>query len=425
MMSSAVGVRRLLSHFKKLYFQVLNFFIMQIAKSLTAITLCLLTCGNSGSDSPGISADTPVAAPAVHADGSVAALTDYASTLPLDKIKLPPGFKIDVYAEVHNARSLAMSPSGVVYVGNRDGDKVYAVKDSDGDFKADKKWVIASGLDMPNGVAFKDGDLYVAEVTRINKFPGIESKLDNPGKPVVINDSYPKQNGHGWKYIAFGPDGKLYVPVGAPCNICEPKEEIYASITRINTDGSGREIFAKGIRNTVGFTWHPVTKELWFTDNGRDLLGDEVPNCELNHAPKAGMHFGYPYCHEGSIKDPEFGNKKACSEFVAPVQKLGPHVAPLGLKFYTGNMFPASYKNQIIVARHGSWNRTKKSGHDVNLVKIQNNKSVGQEVFASGWLDDATQKVWGRPVDVLELPDGSLLISDDQANVIYRVSYKK
>ncbi len=357
-------------------------------------------------------------------DGSVAALTGKSDSLPLSSIKLPAGFSIEVFAEVDNARSLAISPSGTVYVGNRDHDKVYAVKDTDGDHKADKKWIIASGLNMPNGVAFRDGDLYVAEATRIIKFPSIETKLNDPGKPVVINDSYPKQDGHGWKYIAFGPDGKLYVPVGAPCNICEPQDEIFASITRINADGSGREIFAKGVRNTVGFTWHPETKELWFTDNGRDSMGDEVPNCELNNAPKAGMHFGYPYCHEGSVKDPEFGSKHSCSEFIPPVQKMGPHVAPLGLKFYTGSMFPAEYKNQLIIARHGSWNRTKKSGHDIALVKIVNNQSAGLDSFASGWLDDATQKVWGRPVDILVLDDGSILVSDDFANVIYRITYK-
>jgi glucose/arabinose dehydrogenase len=385
------------------------------------LALLLLACGDGGSDKNKESQDSE--APKAE-DGSVAALTDYAKSLPLDKIKLPAGFKIDVYAEVNNARSLAISPSGIIYVGNRDGDKVYAIKDTDGDFKADKKWTIASGLNMPNGVAFKDGDLYVAEMTRIIKFPGIESKLNDPGQPVVLNDQYPKQDGHGWKYIAFGPDGKLYVPVGAPCNICEPKEEIYASITRINADGSGREIFARGIRNTVGFTWHPETHELWFTDNGRDMMGDEIPNCELNNAPKAGMHFGYPYCHEGAVKDPQFGDKRPCSDFTPPVQKMGPHVAPLGLKFYTGSMFPASYKNQLFVARHGSWNRSKKSGHDLSLVKISNNKSEGLEVFASGWLDDATQKVWGRPVDVLILPDGSMLVSDDQANVIYRITYQ-
>ena len=271
---------------------------------------------------------------------------------------------------------------------------------------------------------FKDGDLYIAEVSRISKIAGVESKLANPPKPATVKDDYPTETHHGWKYIAFGPDGKLYVPVGAPCNICESKDEVFATITRINPDGSGREIFAKGVRNSVGFTWHPDTKELWFTDNGRDMLGDDVPSCELNQAPKAGMHFGYPYCHEGSVKDPEFGSKRPCSDFVAPADKLGPHVAPLGLKFYTGNMFPSQYKNQLFVALHGSWNRSKKSGYVLSMVKVTNNKASGHEVFASGWLDEAAQKAWGRPVDVVLLPDGSMLVSDDQANVIYRISYK-
>ncbi|HEY9005331.1 MAG TPA: sorbosone dehydrogenase family protein [Ohtaekwangia sp.] len=391
-------------------------------KSISSISLMIMTvmlaCGNSGSDRDVIADNSTT-------DASAPAITDYAATLPLDKIKLPAGFQIEVYAEVDNARSMALSPSGVLYVGNRDKDKVYAVKDINGDFKADKKWVIASGLNMPNGVAFKDGNLYVAEISKITKYTGIESKLDNPPTPTVIADNYPTESHHGWKYIAFGPDGKLYVPVGAPCNICESKDEIYASITRLNADGSGREIFAKGVRNSVGFTWHPVTKELWFTDNGRDMLGDDKPSCELNVAAKKGMHFGYPYCHEGSIKDPEFGDKHACAEFTAPADKLGPHVAPLGLKFYTGNMFPAAYKNQIFVAEHGSWNRSKKIGYNVTLVKLQNNKVTEHEAFATGWLDDATQKEWGRPVDVLVMPDGSLLVSDDKANVIYRISYKK
>lgn len=358
-------------------------------------------------------------------DGSVVALTEYSKTLPLEKIKLPAGFKIEVFAEVDNARSMVMSPSGILYIGNRNGDKVYAVKDTDGDFKADKKWTIASGLNMPNGVAFKDGDLYVAEVSRILKYSGIESKLANPPAPEIINDKYPTETHHGWKYIAFGPDGKLYVPVGAPCNICDSKDEVYASITRINPDGSGREIFARGVRNTVGFTWHPVTKELWFTDNGRDMLGDDIPPCELNRASKTGMHFGYPYCHGGTIKDPQFGDKRPCSDFTVTAQNLGPHTAPLGIKFYTGNMFPAAYKNQAFIAEHGSWNRSKKIGYRVSLVKVENNtKATSYETFASGWLDDETQKVWGRPVDVLELNDGSMLVSDDQADVVYRISYK-
>lgn len=341
--------------------------------------------------------------------------------LPLDLIKLPPGFKIELYAEVPDARSMALSPSGVLYVGNRDKDKVYAVKDSDKDGKADQQFVLASGLNMPNGVAFKDGNLYIAEVNRISVLKNIEASLANPPKLTVINDTYPKDAHHGWKYIAFGPDGKLYIPVGAPCNICESKDQIYASLTRINADGSGREIIASGIRNTVGFTWHPDSKELFFTDNGRDNLGDDKPSCELNKLTTVGQHFGYPYCHEGTIADAEFGSKRKCSEFVPPFAKMGAHVAPLGLKFYTGNQFPAEYKNKIFVALHGSWNRTKKSGYNLTLVD-ENGKT---SVFASGWLNNATQEVWGRPVDVLVNPDGSMFVSDDQAGVIYRITYSK
>lgn len=361
----------------------------------------------------------------VSGDGSMPALTEQSKKLPLEKIRMPGGFSIEVYAEVDNARSLALSPSGTLFVSNRNGDKVYAVRDEDGDNKADKKWIIASGLNMPNGVAFKDGDLYVAEVNRVWRYPDIENNLAKPPKPVLVTDAYPDKTHHGWKYIAFGPDGKLYIPVGAPCNICE-SEEIFATITRINPDGSGREIVARGVRNTVGFTWHPVTKQLWFTDNGRDMMGDDLPPCELNYAPREGLHFGYPYCHGGTVKDPEFGHKRPCKDFVPPVQNLGPHVAPLGLKFYTGNMFPEMYRNQIFIAEHGSWNRSKKIGYRVTLVKVDNNnRSLGYEVFADGWLDDATQRVWGRPVDVLVMPDGSMLVSDDHANVVYRITYQQ
>jgi glucose/arabinose dehydrogenase len=383
-----------------------------LLSSLLVITSILLYSAMEISDSPAT------------IDTSMPALTSASADLPLSSIKLPKGFSISVYAEVDNARSMALSPNGTLFVGNRNGDKVYAVKDTDGDLKADKKWVIASGLNMPNGVAFKDGSLYVAEVSRIHKFSNIESKLDAPGKSQVIYDKLPTETHHGWKYIAFGPDGKLYVPIGAPCNICERKEPIYASIHRMNADGTGLELFASGVRNTVGFTWHPTSGDLWFTDNGRDMMGDDVPPCELNVASKSGLHFGYPYCHGGTIKDPEFGNKRACSEFTAPAQNLGAHVAPLGIKFYTGKMFPSEYNNQIILAEHGSWNRSKKSGYKLSMVKVAGGKSVSYETFASGWLDEATQKVWGRPVDVLLLPDGSMLVSDDQANVIYRISYK-
>lgn len=344
--------------------------------------------------------------------------------LPIDTIKLPPGFKIEVYASgVRNARSMALSPSGTLYVGTRSKGDVYALRDTDGDFKVDEQYILAKGLKMPNGVAFKDGDLYVAEVSRISKFENIEEHLDDPGKPTVIYEDYPTETHHGWKYIAFGPDGKLYVPVGAPCNVCDKDEDIFASITRINPDGSGMEIVQRGIRNTVGFTWHPETKDLWFTDNGRDWLGDDSPSCELNHAPKDGMHFGFPYCHQGDLLDPKFGKKSSCEDYTPPVQKMGPHVAPLGLEFYTGTQFPSAYKNQLIIAQHGSWNRAKKIGYRLMLVKLEDNKAVSYEPFAEGWLPEGEEEEWGRPVDVEMMPDGSLLVSDDSADAIYRISY--
>jgi len=341
--------------------------------------------------------------------------------LSLDKIKLPAGFRIEVYADnLSNARSMDLSPSGVLYVGTRDVGNVYAVKDTNGDFKADKKWDIASGLKMPNGVAFKDGDLYVAEISRILKYPGIESNLDQP-KNEIFFDDYPDKEHHGWKYIDFGPDGNLYVPVGAPCNICESEDEVFGTITRINMATRTREIVQRGIRNSVGIAWHPETKELWFTDNGGDWLGEDMPACELNYAPEEGMHFGFPYCHQGDFPDPKLGKKHSCSEYTPPAEKLGAHVAPLGLEFYTGTMFPAEYRNQIFIAEHGSWNRNKPSGYRVMLVKLENNKVVSQTVFAEGWLDGGA--AWGRPVDIELLPDGSMLVSDDYANVIYRISY--
>ncbi|HMJ68683.1 MAG TPA: PQQ-dependent sugar dehydrogenase [Cyclobacteriaceae bacterium] len=355
----------------------------------------------------------------------LAAITQKSAELPLKSIKLPKGFVIEIYAEVENARSMALSPAGTLFVGNRNEDKVYALQDTDGDFKADKKYILASGLKMPNGVAFKDGDLYIAEKSKISKISQVESNLAAPGKLQLVYDKFPTDDSHGWKYIAFGPDGKLYVPVGAPCNICEPSNPVYASITRINPDGTDFEIFASGIRNTVGFTWHPTTKNIWFTDNGRDRLGDNTPPCELNTATQKGQHFGYPYCHGGTVKDPEFGNKRPCSDFVKPVQPLGAHVAPLGIKFYTGSQFPSDYKNQIFIAEHGSWDRSKKTGHRLVLVKVDaNGKSQSYDTFASGWLDEATQKRWGRPVDMILLKDGSMLVSDDYADVIYRISYK-
>jgi glucose/arabinose dehydrogenase len=345
----------------------------------------------------------------------------------LDKLKLPEGFTIDVWAaEVPNARSMAVSESGIVFVGNRQEKNVYALVDENGDGKADSKYVLANDLRMPNGVAIKDGDLYVAEVSRILRFKNIENNLTKPTYEVVY-DGYPDEAHHGWKFIAFGPDGMLYVPVGAPCNICLSEDPIFASITRLDVSkpGAKPEIYANGVRNSVGMTWHPETKELWFTDNGRDMLGDDTPDCELNRATKVGQHFGYPFWHAGTIKDPELGSEgKEASFYTAPEAKLGAHTAPLGLRFYTGDQFPATYKNQLFIAKHGSWNRSTKSGYEVVLARLDAaGKVSGQEVMVSGWLDQATQEAWGRPVDVQQLADGSLLISDDVANCIYRLSY--
>lgn len=341
----------------------------------------------------------------------------------LDKIKLPAGFTVDYFAErVRGARSMTLGANGTVFVGNRGGDQVYALPDKDKNGKADSVIVIARNLLSPNGVAFRNGALYVAEINRIIRYDQIESRLKNPPAPVTVTTNLPSDRHHGWKYLAFGPDGKLYVPVGAPCNICDhPEDPRYASILRMDPDGKNQEVFAHGIRNTVGFTWHPTTKEMWFTDNGRDWLGDESPNDELNHVPKAGMHFGFPYCHQGNTPDPEYGKGKSCKDYEAPAALLGPHVAALGLKFYTGSQFPAQYKNRLLIARHGSWNRSTPIGYDVVMATLDGNKVVKMEPFATGFLENG--KAWGRPVDVLVLPDGSVLISDDQADCIYRVRW--
>ena len=350
----------------------------------------------------------------------------YTGKLPLDKIKLPAGFHITTYAEdVENARSLCLSPGGTLFVGTRDIGNVYALCDTNNDQIADLRYTLATKLNMPNGVAFRNGSLFVAEVNRILRFDDIENRLANPPEPVVVYDQYPTDGHHGWKYIAFGPDGKLYVPVGAPCNICEPEKPIYCSITRLDVDHpeKGPEIVQRGIRNSVGFNWDPETRELWFTDNGRDYLGDDLPACELNHAPHDGMHFGYPYCHQGDVQDPKFGDKHPCSDFTPPAQKLGPHVAPLGMEFGLSANWPAPYRHQILLAEHGSWNRTNKIGYQLSLVTLdEQRKCTRYEPFAMGWLQPGNE-VWGRPVDLEWMPDGSLLVSDDFANAIYRIYY--
>ncbi|MBX2810980.1 MAG: PQQ-dependent sugar dehydrogenase [Myxococcales bacterium] len=344
----------------------------------------------------------------------------------LSSLKLPPGFTISMFAsDVPGARSMARGEDGTIFVGSRD-DRVYAVRDSDGDGDADKVVELATSLNMPNGVAVFKGDVYVAEIHQVSVWRGLGRKFSEPlPKREIIKRSFPTDRHHGWKFIAFGPDGKLYVPVGAPCNICE-KEDPYSSITRMNPDGSEFEIVARGVRNSVGFDWHPTTRELWFTDNGRDMLGDDVPPCELNRVTKLGQHFGYPYCHGGDIPDPEFGKKRACKEFRPPMYRLQAHAAPLAIHFYQGKQFPKTYQNQIILAEHGSWNRSRKVGYRLMVARLDTKSQVvSYEPFVDGFLNEKEQEAWGRPVDILELPDGSLLISDDKQGALYRVSYAR
>ncbi|MCP1172808.1 PQQ-dependent sugar dehydrogenase [Ralstonia chuxiongensis] len=339
--------------------------------------------------------------------------------LSIETLHVPPGFRVEVLTDaMPAAREMALSPAGILYVGSRVG-KVYAMSLQTPNAPIH---VVASGLQLPVGVAWRDGNLYVSAVSRVVRLDGIDKRLGNPPEPVVINDKLPTETHHGWKFIAFGPDGKLYVPVGAPCNICRPDENRYANIMRMNADGSGLELVARGIRNTVGFDWHPTTHELWFTDNGRDLMGDDVPDDELNRITQPNPHFGYPFCHAGNIPDPEFGAGHPCSNYVPPAAKLGAHVAALGIRFYPGGSFPAEYRNNIFVAEHGSWNRSSKVGYRVMRVALDAAGNVTkQEPFAHGWLQG--EQAWGRPADVLVAPDGSLLVSDDLAGAVYRIRY--
>ena len=345
------------------------------------------------------------------------------SQSPQDEIKLPAGFAIDVVARVPGARAMAWGERGTLFVGSRSG-SVYAISFSAPNAGGEARVrTIASGLTEPAGIAFRGGSLYVSAISRIIRFDDIERRLDSPPQPVLVTDKLPSDRHHGIKFIAFGPDGKLYINVGAPCNVCAPDPERYAHIERMNPDGSGREIVARGVRNSVGFDWDPRTKELWFTDNGRDMLGDDAPPDKLNHVTSVPQNFGFPYCHGGDIADPEFGEGHPCKEFVPPAQKLGPHVASLGMRFYTGTQFPAAYRNQIFIAEHGSWNRTQKIGYRVTLVQLDDaGKPVKYTPFAEGWLRDG--RVSGRPADVSVAPDGSLFVSDDTAGVVYRIRYR-
>jgi glucose/arabinose dehydrogenase len=342
-----------------------------------------------------------------------------ADKLPTAKLKLPPGFSIEVYASgMANARSLTLGDKGTVFVGSRLVDKVYAIVNKDGQRTVK---VLASGLYRPNGVAFHDGTLYIAELSKVSRIEKVEDVLDNPPKPQVIYDNLPKDEAHGWKFIAVGPDNKLYVPVGQPGNNVL-HDDAHGQIRRINLDGSGAEVVALGVRNSVGFDWNPDTKQLYFTDNGRDWLSEDIPNDELNRVTRLAEDFGAPYCYQGNIPDPEFGWGHSCSDYTPPVGLMGPHAAALGMRFYTGSMFPADYKNAIFVARHGSWNRTKKFGGDIAVVKLNEDGTVKSvEPFMTGFLED--NKYVGRPVDVLLMKDGSLLVSDDWNGAVYRITY--
>ena len=344
------------------------------------------------------------------------------SAAELDDLTLPPGFRISVYAgDVPNARQMALGPPGVVFVGSRSEGKVYAVVDRDGDNRADQVHVIARGLDQPSGVAYRDGALYVAAVSRILRFRDVAKDLTRPPKPEVVSNAYPTDAHHGWKFIAFGPDGKLYVPVGAPCNVCLPPGPLHATITRLEIVGGRPEVLARGVRNSVGFDFDPATGDLWFTDNGRDWLGDDQPPDELNHLTKVGEHFGFPFCHGNGIRDPDYNGGRSCGEFTPPAQALGPHVAAIGMRFYTGRMFPEKYRGGVFIAEHGSWNRSVPIGYRVSFVKIESGRATSYEPFASGWLKGSTAS--GRPADVLVMPDGALLVSDDKAGRIYRITY--
>jgi len=343
-----------------------------------------------------------------------------AEQLPVAKLKVPQGFKIELYAAgVDNARTLRQGDNGTVFVSSRIKDKIHAIVDKNG--KREVK-VIASGLHRPNGIVLHNGTLYIAELSQISKIENIESNLDNPPKPTVIFSDLPKEEAHGWKFLTVGPDNKLYFQVGAPCNICMPLER-HATIYRLNLDGSGLEVVAKGIRQIVGMDWHPVSKQLYFTENSRDWLSEDIPEDKLNRVAQPGKdNFGFPYCHQGNIPDAEFGWGHSCDEFTKPLALLGPHTAPLGMRFYTGSQFPADYRNQIIVARHGSWNRTNKIGGDLVLIKLNPDGTFGSmEPFVTGFIEN--NNYVGRPADVMVMKDGSLLVSDDYNGAVYRISY--
>ena len=404
---------------------------MGLLLATSAVAMAATTFTALGQTAPATAAPAPLppGSPLIgRPDGAAAAklvpvppppLPTALDKLPLDKLKVPKGFRIEVWASnVPNARSMRLGDKGTVFVGSRLQDKVHAIVDKDG--KRTVK-VIASGMHRPNGLAFKDGTLYISELSKVSKLEKIEDNLDTPPKPILIYDDLPKDEAHGWKFIGIGPDNKLYIPVGQPCNNCLPPDT-HAQIRRIDLDGKNMEVVAKGVRNTVGFDWHPVSKQLYFGDNARDWASEDLPEDELNRVTKVGQHFGAPFCYQGDFLDPEFGWGRACSEFEKPIAKMGAHTAVLGMRFYTGNQFPNDYKNGIFMARHGSWNRSIKLGGDIVHVKLKADGSVqSMKPIVTGFIQD--NKFVARPADVLQLKDGSLLISDDFNGAIYRLSY--
>ena len=349
-----------------------------------------------------------------------------ASELPISKLKVPAGFKVEVWVDgLPEARSLALGDKGTVFVSNRNLSDVYAIVDKGGKREVKK---ILKGMKSPNGIVFDKGTLYVAERHRITRYDGIEDKLDNPGEGKVVIDNLDPTNqpGHFWKFLAMGPDGKLYFNIGSPQNITMPTY-MQAVIMRVDPKTGVLENYAQGVRNSVGMAFHPKTKQLWFTEHGRDWISDDSPSDELNVVSQKGEHFGFPYCFQGDFLDPQYGKNRTCADFTPPKLKLGAHVAPLGMRFYTGKMFPAAYTNNMLIAQHGSWNRTVKQGYNVVRVTMDGKGVAKSEPFLEGFLTDdkADPPMWGRPVDVLQMRDGAVLVSDDYNGVIYRVSYKK
>jgi glucose/arabinose dehydrogenase len=394
-----------------------------------AVVAALATFASSAQDKPAPPPIWQQGRPAEMADSKLAPHPGKMTVtppeeIPIDTIKVPDGFKVELWAHgLPGGRAMARGDKGKLYVGTRGIGRVYEITDQGG-----KRTVriVAEKMTQPAGVAFRNGSLYVASIDKMLRYDGIEDKPDVQPVDLSSKFNFPPLQHHNWKYLAFGPDEKLYVPFGGPCNICEPPTDEYAQIRRYNPDGSGMEVIARGIRNSIGFDWDPRTGDLWFTDNGRDWMGEEGPEEELNHVTKVGLDFGFPYCHANGIPDPQYKRQDPCKGVTMPVALLGPHAAVLGMIFYKGRMFPAAYKDTIFVARKGSWNRTKLFGYDVVNVKVDpDGKNPKVTPFMTGFMDAGQNKFWGRPAYVLQMPDGALLVSDEQIGAIYRVSYRK